>query len=52
MTPPSAEDTPVSVKNLNVKVKSAVKNNTVKVKNIAAVLKKKLQRQKKNRVAG
>ncbi|MFQ7337463.1 MAG: hypothetical protein ACLROW_13150 [Roseburia faecis] len=52
MTPPPAADTSVSVKDINVKAKTAVKNNTVKVKNIAAVLKKKLQRQKKNRVAG
>lgn len=47
VTPPSAEDTPVSVKNLNVKVKSAVKNNTVKVKNIAAVLKKEITKAEK-----
>ena len=47
VTPPSAEDTPVSVKNLNVKVKSAVKNNKVKVKNIAAVLKKEITKAEK-----
>lgn len=47
VTPPSAEDTPVSVKNLKVKVKAAVKNNTVKLKNIAAVLKKAITKAEK-----
>lgn len=47
VTLPPAADTSVSVKNLNVKAKSAVKNNTVKVKNIAAVLKKEITKAEK-----
>ena len=47
MTPPPAADTSVSVKDINVKAKSAVKNNTVKVKNIAAVLKKEITKAEK-----
>ena len=47
MTPPPAADTSVSVKDINVKAKTAVKNNTVKVKNIAAVLKKEITKAEK-----
>ena len=47
VTPPPAADTSVSVKDINVKAKSAVKNNTVKVKNIAAVLKKEITKAEK-----
>lgn len=47
VTPPPAADTSVSVKDINVKAKTAVKNNTVKVKNIAAVLKKEITKAEK-----
>ena len=47
MTPHPQQIRPFLFKDINVKAKTAVKNNTVKVKNIAAVLKKKLQRQKR-----
>ena len=43
----TAADTSVSVKDINVKAKTAVKNNTVKVKNIAAVLKKEITKAEK-----
>ena len=47
VAPPPAADTSVSVKDINVKAKTAVKNNTVKVKNIAAVLKKEITKAEK-----
>ena len=47
VTPPPAADTSVSVKDINVKAKTAVKNNTVKVKKIAAVLKKEITKAEK-----